>query len=112
VDYLNATEAYLRVFPKVNRTTAATSGWKLLRKAEIQARVSALNAELRQQIAERTAVNREWVIARLVENVERAMQAIPMLDREGNETGHHTDQGNVRQRETSEAPRGPLTDAM
>jgi len=58
VDCLNATEAYLRLFPKVKRTTAGTSGWKLLRKAEIQARVAALHAELRQRITERTVATR------------------------------------------------------
>ena len=29
-----------------------------------------------------------WVIAKLVENVERAMQAVPVLDSEGKPTGH------------------------
>lgn len=37
VDCLNATEAYLRVFPEVKRTTAATLGWRLLREVEIEA---------------------------------------------------------------------------
>lgn len=95
VDCLNATEAYLRVFPDVKRTTAATSGWKLLRKAEIEARVAELNTDLRQQITERAVVDRTWVIARLVENVDRALQAVPVLDKQGNETGQYAYQGSV-----------------
>jgi hypothetical protein len=34
----------------------------------------------------RTAIDKEWVIERLRENVERAMQARPVLDRAGNPT--------------------------
>jgi phage terminase small subunit len=94
-DCLNATEAYLRVFPDGKRTTAATLGWRLLRKVEIQARVAELNTELRERITERAVVDREWVIARLVENVDRALQAVPVLDKQGQETGEYTYQGSV-----------------
>ena len=34
----------------------------------------------------------------MVENVERAMQAVPVLDRQGNPTGDYTYQGNVANR--------------
>ena len=34
-----------------------------------------------------TAVDREYVLARLKENVERAIQHQPVLDRKGKETG-------------------------
>jgi Terminase small subunit len=97
VDCLNATEAYLRAFPKVKRTAAATSGWKLLRKAEIQARVAVLNAHLRQQITERAVVDCEWVIARLVENVQRAMQANPGARSRGQRDRHLHIPGRRRQ---------------
>ena len=38
---------------------------------------------------ERTAITKEWVIERLRENVERAMQAQPVIDRAGNPTGSY-----------------------
>ncbi len=44
---------------------------------------------------ERTALTKEWVIGRLVENVERAMQAEAVKDREGNEIGEYAYQGSV-----------------
>jgi len=47
---------------------------------------------------ERVSLTKEWILARLVENAERAMQAVPVLDREGNETGEYTYQGNVANR--------------
>jgi len=54
-------------------------------------------AELRQAISthtvEKTSVSKAWVIAKLVENVERAMQAVPVLD-----AGDYTYQGNVANR--------------
>ena len=37
----------------------------------------------------------EWVVARLVENVERAMQLEPTTDGEGKPTGEHVYQGSV-----------------
>ena len=59
-------------------------------------------AELRQAISthtvEKTSVSKAWVIAKLVENVERAMQAVPVLDRQDNPTGDYTYQGNVANR--------------
>jgi hypothetical protein len=41
----------------------------------------------------RTAIDKGWVIERLRENVERAMQAQPVLDRAGNPTGSYVYNG-------------------
>jgi hypothetical protein len=41
---LNATEAYLAVFPRVKRTSAATLGNRLLRKVEVAGRVREIQA--------------------------------------------------------------------
>src|SRR4029453_19569388 len=48
-------------------------------------------AEILGKAAEKAEVNKE----RLKETVERAMQAVPHLDHEGNPTGVYTYQGNV-----------------
>lgn len=45
-----------------------------------------------------TEVNALWVLTRLRENVERAMQAEAVRDREGNATGEYTYQGAVANR--------------
>lgn len=47
---------------------------------------------------ERLALTKEWVIGRLVENVERAMQAEAVTDREGNTTGEYKYEGSVANR--------------
>jgi microcompartment protein CcmL/EutN len=49
----------------------------------------------KQARAERTAVTQDWVVERLRENVERAMQHSPVLDSLGRETGEYTYQGGV-----------------
>lgn len=46
---------------------------------------------------ERTALTKEWVINRLVENVERAMQAQPVM-RDGEESGEFKYEGSVANR--------------
>ena len=47
---------------------------------------------------ERTEVDQDWVVERLVENANRAMQAVPVIDRDGNETGKFTYAGSVANR--------------
>ena len=81
---------------------AAQSACRLLKnqRAGIRERVAEILQE-REQIdaagtklaIERTAINKEWVIERLRENVERAMQAQPVLDRAGNPTGSYVYNG-------------------
>jgi len=74
----------------------------LAKNPEIVARVGEITRareEFKQrelQIAvERSAVSKTWVLERLKENVERSMQAIPVLDNEGNPTGEYQYNGFV-----------------
>jgi phage terminase small subunit len=57
------------------------------RVAEILQEREQIDAAGTQLAIERTAIDKGWVIERLRENVERAMQARPVLDRAGNPTG-------------------------
>ena len=86
---------------KANRSTAAT----LRQNPNISARVAELLAEREQmhsqstaKAIERAALTKEWIIARLVENAERAMQAEPVKDDNGNVVGDYQYQGNVANR--------------
>ena len=47
---------------------------------------------------EKKAVDRTWVMAKLTENVQRAMQVEPVRDREGNPTGQYIYQDDVANR--------------
>jgi phage terminase small subunit len=86
---LNATQAAIRA--GYSAKTANEQGARLLAKASVAARVS----EMQTERAKRIEVTQDYVLRRLVDNVERAMQAEPVRDREGNETGEYVYQGAV-----------------
>lgn len=45
--------------------------------------------------SERVEANQDWIIKRLIENVQRAMQLVAVQDRGGKLTGEHSYQGSV-----------------
>lgn len=85
-----ADEAYVLAGYKENRGNAAT----------LKANQSVLDrlAEILERAAERVEVDKAWVIERLVENANRAMQAEAAKDREGNPTGEYRYEGSVANR--------------
>jgi phage terminase small subunit len=89
---LNATQAAVRA--GYSEDSAASIGHENLRKPEIAQAISA--AKLAR--GERAQVSAEWVLKRLVENVERAMQTQPVRDNEGSPTGEYRYEGNVANR--------------
>lgn len=70
---------------------ADNTAYKLLNKPGIMARIR----ELLAMRSVRTGIDQDWVITRLVANVERSMQATPVTDSEGLSTGEYRYQGNV-----------------
>lgn len=89
---LNQTQAAIRAgySPK----TARTIGGENMQKPAIRDRILALMKKR----AERAEVTADWVLARLVENVERSMQSEPVLDHEGEPTGEYRYHGTVANR--------------
>lgn len=90
----SATQAY--VLAGYSDKGAGQSANKLLKKPEISSRLAYLRAIKEQEhAAARTAVieqaglNKEWVIAQLMENVAMAKQAEPVRDADGNKTGEY-----------------------
>jgi len=78
---LNATQAAIRA--GYSEESAGQIGHENLKKHEIIAYV-----EKRQQaIADALEITPEWVVLRFKEISDRSMQAIPVYDKEGNETG-------------------------
>ena len=67
------------------------AGHRLLRNVKVAARID----QALQERVGRTEVTADWVISKLVENVERAMQAKPVADRQGNPTGEFRYDGAV-----------------
>jgi hypothetical protein len=74
---------------------ALQSGNRLLRKADVAARVEELKMAVSERQIEKITVDRAWVVAMLTEIAIRAMQVEPVRGREGNPTGQYTFQGSV-----------------
>jgi phage terminase small subunit len=89
---LNGTQAAIRA--GYSPGAAAVPAHRLITNAKISVALT----EARAKREAGTAVNAAWVLERLRENVERAMQAQPVYDREGVETGEYTYQGAVANR--------------
>lgn len=69
---------------------AAQSASRLLKDADVAARIDELREAVAVRGVEKAAVDRAWVTARLREVAERSMQAEPVTDRDGNSTGEYT----------------------
>jgi phage terminase small subunit len=86
---LNAKQAAIRAgySPK----TAEAQASRLLRNVKVADELTRRRAA----ISDKLEITQEWVIKKLVDNVERAMQAEPVRDHEGNETGQYNYAGSV-----------------
>jgi len=92
-------EAYkLAGYEPKNDATADACASRLLSNAGITRRVAEIKEGISVVAIEKTAISKAWVIAKLVENVERAMQAEAVLDPQGNPTGEYKYNGNVANR--------------
>jgi phage terminase small subunit len=93
-----ATEAYVAAGYKANRGNAATLKQDQSisnRVAEILAEREHIHAQATADAIEKTGLTKEWIIERLVENANRAMQATAVKDDDGATVGQYTYQGNV-----------------
>lgn len=91
-------EAYRLAGYKPDRRNAQT----LSKRADISRRIYDIlrmrerkEAKTTERAIERAAISKEWVIEKLRENVERAMTATAVLDRDGNPIGEYTYNGGV-----------------
>jgi phage terminase small subunit len=89
---LNATQAAIRA--GYSARTAGQFASRLLKDVKIAAAI----AELRAKRSEKVEANEAWILARLTENANRAMMAVPVLNDEGKETGVYRYEGTVANR--------------
>lgn len=97
----SASEAYEAAGYRANRGNATS----LKQQESISKRVDELLAQREktaqkatEMAAERLSVDREWVMRRLKENAERALQAIPTRDMDGEPIGEYRYEGSVANR--------------
>ena len=88
-----------------NVNSQAAAGCQVLKSINVKARILELDAQaikIQEKALVKTAVaniiDRAWVVGKLVENVDRSMQAVAVLDSEGNPTGEWRYEGNVANR--------------
>ncbi len=86
---LNAKQAAIRA--GYSPRSAEVTGSRLLGDAKVAAAI--MEAKLAR--SERVEVTQDWILQKLRENVERAMTAEPVYDREGNPTGEYQYAGAV-----------------
>lgn len=92
-------DAYRTAGYKVKSDAAADAcASRLLSNARIKGRIEELKTQVETRTVEKLAVTRAWVIAKLVENVERAMTNEPVKDAQGTPTGEYKYNGNVANR--------------
>ena len=91
---LNATAAARRAGYSNRGHVANQNGYELLKRPLVQAAISKAQAKR----SERTELDQDWIIAELVANEQRAMQAEPVTDHEGNLTGEYRYEGSVANR--------------
>lgn len=78
---MNATQAAIR--SGYSENTAAEIGWENLRKPKIQEHIS----NLRHKQMKRTEISADYVLNGIKELTQRCIQAIPVVDEDGNKTG-------------------------
>lgn len=92
----NASEAYRRAYDAGDMADSVihVKACELMKNGKVAVRVQ----QLQDAVAEKTLVTKEWVITRLVENVERAMQAEEVKLPNGEGTGEYRYEGSVANR--------------
>jgi len=85
----NATQAAIRA--GYSPHSAGSYGRDLLRMPAIQEALARMKAER----VRRTQIDQDYVLEQLVANVQRSMQAEPVLDRKGQPTGVYRYEGHV-----------------
>lgn len=91
-------DAYVAAGYKTSGHSAAVNASRLLKRPDIVEHIEGLRAKAVAAAEEKTGVSVSWVLERLKQNVERAMQAEPVYDDEGNQTGVYRYAGAVANR--------------
>jgi len=80
---LNATQS--AIYAGFSEDTARQQGWQILQRDDVQEYLQ----KLREEYAEKAGVSKQWVIERFKHISDSCVQAEPVLDHDGNETGEY-----------------------
>lgn len=101
----SGTQAYLTAGYPTNAKAAGVSASRLLENPKVKDRIAEILTE-RESIRQRevteavkaASLSKQWVLERLMENADRALQRQPVLDDEGAPIGEYTYNGSVANR--------------
>ena len=80
----NASEAYRQTYStNACAKTVHEKASRLLAEGKVWARFEVLRGKVTERAVEKAAISKAWVIEKLVENVERAMQTEPVRPKSG-----------------------------
>lgn len=102
---ISAAEAYRNAGYAAKGASSAVNANKLLKQPNVRERLNELlsqrektYAKATEMAAEALAIDREWIMRRLKENAERALQAIQAKDEDGAPAGEYKYEGSVANR--------------
>jgi hypothetical protein len=90
--------AYSKIYSNASRHTAETGWSQLMKKREFSKRLAQADEAALERTVEKVALTKQWVIDRLIENANRAMQYEEVVDRGGVGTGEFQYAGQVANR--------------
>jgi phage terminase small subunit len=87
----NQTDAYRQAYSnqKASVKTSGEAASRLLKNSKVIARLDALRQPILEKVVEKIAVDKAWVLGKLVNIVDMGMQAEPVVDNEGANTGEY-----------------------
>jgi len=71
------------------KTTSVGAGAHYEKKPHVKQRINELRIEITERAVEKASVDRAWVLSRLMKVADRCMQAEPVTNRQGDETGEY-----------------------
>lgn len=89
-------EAYRRAYNAENMSDNAI--WVEAHRVANRPKVALMVNELKQEAMEQAKLSKEWVISKLIENAERALQATEVVGADGRPCGVYKYEGNVANR--------------
>lgn len=87
-----ASAAYRIAYPSSRKwkdETVWSKSSTLMANGKVKERLAQLRSSVTEKACKKLAISKEWVLEQLVENVEMAKSATPVLDAEGNPTGEY-----------------------
>lgn len=93
----SAAKAYREAGYEISDSAVDAAASRLLKHVKVSARIVELGEKVESEVIKLIAIDKQWVIEKLITNVDRALQETPVVIG-GKKTGEYTYQGSVANR--------------